>query len=250
MKKIIVFFIAVVFLGLLCQGQSVDDIIGKNLEAKGGIEKLRAIKTIKSVGKMIMMGFETKVTMWYKEPVMMRMEMLIAGKVMTFAYDGKIAWQISPMTGSDEPQEMTGQQAEQIIDNADMMSDPFVDYKKKGFKIELDGKEEMEGTPVFKLKLTKKNGNVVYYFIDAESFIELKSWMTKKVNEQETTTETFFGDFKEVAGVMMPHSMNIKMNGQDNGDIILESIETNVPIADDFFKLPAKKPVPPKEIEK
>lgn len=250
MKKIIVLFTAMIFLGLLCQAETVDDIIAKNMEVKGGIDKLRAIKTNKTTGKMTMMGFETQVTMWYKEPGMMKMEMTIAEKLMTFAYDGKTAWQISPLTGSDEPQEVTGAQAEQVKDNADMMSDPLVDYKKKGFKLDLEGKEDMEGTPVYKLKLTKKDGKITYFFIDAENYIELKTQMTRTINEQETTTETFFGDFKEVGGVMMAHSMTIKVNGQDMGNITIESVEINVPLEDSFFKMPPKKEAPQKEPEK
>lgn len=250
MKKIIVIFTAMIFLGLLCQAQTVDEIIAKNMEVKGGIDKLRTIKSNKTTGMMSMMGLETKVTMWHKEPEMMKMEMMFAEKVITFAFDGKIAWQISPMTGSDEPQEMTGAQAEQIKDNADMMSDPLVDYKKKGFKLDLEGKEDMEGTPVFKLKLTKKDGKVTYFFIDAENYIELKAQATRTVNEQEMTMETFFGDFKEVGGVMIPHSMTIKMNGADSGNITIESVELNVPLDDDFFKMPPKKTASQEEPEK
>ena len=134
MKKFIVVLTALVFLGLLCQGQTVDEIIAKNLEVKGGAEKVRAIKTAKMTGTMTMMNMEVKTTMWYKEPGMMKMEMLLADKMMTFAYDGNIVWQISPFTGSDEAQEVTGQEAEQVRDNADMMSDPFAHYKKKALK--------------------------------------------------------------------------------------------------------------------
>ena len=251
MKKFIVLLTALILLGFMCQGQSVDEIIAKNMEVKGGIEKIQAIKTSKMTGTMTMMNMEIKTTMWYKEPGMMKMEMMFADKMMTFAYDGNIVWQISPFTGSDEAQEVTGQEAEQIKDNADMMGDPFVDYKQKGHRVELEGKEELEGTPVFKLKLTKKGGKIIYYFIDAESFIELKIQMTRKIGEgQEMTLETYFGDYKEVAGVMSPHSLNIKINGQDQGNILVNTYETNVELDDNFFKMPAKKPAPPVEQEK
>ena len=115
----------------------------------------------------------------------------------------------------------------------------------------MDGKEEVEGTPVFKLKLTKKNGKIIYFFIDAENFIELKSQMTRTIGEgQEMTLETFFGDYKEVAGVMSAHSLKMKMNGNDQGNIVVDSIEYNVPLDDNFFKMPKKKPAPPTEPEK
>lgn len=250
MKKLFVLFTIVMLLGIMGWAQTVDEIIAKNLAAKGGAEKIRAIKTTKTTGKMLMMNVETATTMWYKEPNMFRMELLISDKKITFAYDGTVAWQISPFSGSEEPQEMTGQQAEQIKDNADMFGDPFVDYQKKGFSIALEGKEDMEGTPVFKLKLTKKDGKVIYYFIDAENYIELKTQITRTIGEgQEMNLETFFGDFKEVLGIMVPHSLHIKMNGQDFGNIVVESQEMNVQLDDAFFKLPPKKAEEPKKIE-
>ncbi len=248
MKKFFVFFTIVMLLGIITWAQTVDEIIAKNLTAKGGIDKIRAIKTTKATGKMIMMNFETATTMWYKEPNMFRMELLVSDKKITFAYDGAVAWQISPMSGSDEPQEMTGQQAEQIKDNVDMFSDPFVDYQKKGYRIDLEGKEDMEGTPVFKLKLTKKDGKIIYYFIDTESYIELKTQVTRTIAEgQEMNLETFFGDYKEVQGIMVPHSLHIKMNGQDLGNIVVESQEMNVQIDDAFFKMPPKKAEAPEK---
>lgn len=251
MKRFFTLLMAVIFLVVLCQGQSVEEIIQKNLEVKGGLEKLKEIQTMKTTGKMVMMGFETKITMWFKEPVMVKMEMLISEKKMTMGYDGTTAWQMSPLIGSEDPQEMTGPQAEQIKDNADMFSDPFVHYKDKGFTFELEGKEEIEGTPAYKLKLTKKDGKVIYYFVDAESFIELKTQMTREIAEgQEMTAETFFADYKEVDGVMMAHSMRIKVNGQDQGNIVVDSIELNVPLDDNFFKMPPKKTDPQQEPEK
>jgi outer membrane lipoprotein-sorting protein len=251
MKRFIVLFMAVIFLTVLCQGQSVDEIIQKNLEVKGGLKKLKEIQTIKQTGKMVMGSFEMKVTMWFKEPTMVKMEMLISEKKMTMAYDGTTAWQMSPLTGSEEPQEMAGQQAEQFKDNVDMFSDPFVYYKEKGFKFELEGKEEIEGTPAYKLKLTKKDGKVIYYFVDAESFIELKTQMTREIAEgQEMVFESFLADYKEVDGVMMAHSLSIKVNGQDQGNIVVDSVEFNVQLDDNFFKMPPKKTDPQQEPEK
>ncbi|MCK4764055.1 MAG: outer membrane lipoprotein-sorting protein [Candidatus Aminicenantes bacterium] len=241
MKKIIVVCIAIFMVGALCQAQSVDEIISKNLEVKGGAEKIRALKTIKANTKTGMGGMEIKGTMWFKHPNMFKMEMLISEKKMIFAFDGSVAWQVSPLTGSEDPQELTGQMAEMVKDNADMMDDPFLDYKKKGFKYELVGKEDMEGTQVFKLKLIKKSGKIVYFFLDAESFIEIKSIMTNKIGEQDITTEMFYGDYKEVAGVMYPHSIATKQNGQDQGTIVFESVEPNVELDDAFFKMPPAK---------
>jgi len=244
MKTFLVIILTIVLFSSIGLTQSVDEIIENNLNAKGGVEKIKALKTSKLTGKMIMNNFEMPFNMWHKKPNMLKYDFDFSGKKFTFGYDGKIVWQISPLTGTDEAQEITGEQAEQVKDNADLMDEPFVDYKKKGHKAELMGKEDLEGTEVFKLKLTRKNGKVAYYFIETESFIELKQTVTnKKKDGTEIVFETMLGDFKPVADVMVPHSLSIVVNGQSFGNIVIEAVEPNVELADDFFKMP---PPPPK----
>jgi len=247
MKTFFIIILTIVFLSPLLQPQSLDEIIKNNLEAKGGVEKINAFKTGKMTGKMMMQTFELPYTMWFKKPNLVKMEMVFQGVNMMMAYDGNIVWQISPLTGSTDPREMTGDQAEQVKDSGDMMDEPFIDYEKKGHKIELIGKEDMEGTEVFKLKLTRKNGREIYYFIDAEAFIELKTSTTRKMQDgTEIKIDTILGDYKPVAGVMMPHSLSFIMN-QQSMSMTLDAIEPNVELAEDFFSMPGKKSEPPAE---
>lgn len=244
MRTFLVITLAIVLLSSIGLTQSVDEIIENNLSAKGGVEKINALKTSKLTGKMMMNNFEMPFTMWHKKPGMLKYEFDFSGKKFTFGYDGKTVWQISPLTGTNEAQEITGDQAEQVKDNADLLDEPFVDYKKKGHKAELVGKEDLEGTEVFKLKLTRKSGKIVYYFLDTESCIELKQMVTKKKKDgTEIVFETMLGDYKPVADVMVPHSLNLIMNGKSFGNVVIEAVESNVKLAEDFFKMP---PAPPK----
>jgi outer membrane lipoprotein-sorting protein len=247
MRTLFVVILAIVFLSPLVQAQSVDDIIKNNLEAKGGVEKINALKSAKITGKLMMQTFEMPYTMWFQKPNQVKMEMVFQGTTMIMAYDGNIAWQISPFTGSNDPEELTGDQAEQMKDTGEMMDEPFIDYKKKGHKIELVGKEDMEGTEVFKLKLTRKDGQEIYYFLDAEAFIELKTTtIRKKQDGTEITIDTIFGDFKPVAGVMMPHSMSFNFNQQEMS-MTMDAAEPNVELPGDFFSMPKKKTETPGE---
>ncbi|MEN8153550.1 MAG: hypothetical protein ABFR75_05970 [Acidobacteriota bacterium] len=242
MKKI---FIAIFLIFLLVAGiQSitVDEIIDNNLKVKGGVEKLSSVISAKGDGKIVRMGMEMKFSMWYKKPSMTRNEVTFSDKKMTFAYDGKTVWQISPFTGIEGPQEVTGDQADDIKESAEMFEDPFINYKQKDNKIEFLGNEELEGTEVLKVKLTRKNGKVTTYFIDAESFIELKTETIKKKDDgKEIKLESFFGDFKEVDGMMVAHSIKTKINGIDMGNVVIESVNFNVEVEDSFFKMPEKK---------
>jgi outer membrane lipoprotein-sorting protein len=185
--------------------------------------------------------------MWFKKPNQVKMEMVFQGATMIMAYDGNIAWQISPFTGSTDAQEMTGDQADQVKDSAEMMDEPFINYEKKGYKIELMGKEDLEGTEVFKLRLTRKDGQVTDFFIDAENFIELKTSTTKKQQDgTEIKIDTILGDYKPVAGVMMPYSLSFSFNRMSM-NITLDAVEPNVELAEDFFSMPPKKTEAPAE---
>ena len=243
MKTFFVTILAILCLSSWGWTQSVDEIVENNLNAKGGVEKLRAIQSIKLTGKMLVNNMEMPITMWHKKPGMLKYVLDFSGKRITFGYDGTTVWHISPFTGKDEPQEVTGEPAEQAKDNASLMDDYFVDYKKKGTKIELIGKEDLEGTEVFKLKLTLKNGKEIYYFIDTESFIELKQMMSKKKEDgTEIIFEMILGDYKPVAGVMYPHSLNLFLNGRNLGNAVFETVELNVELPEDFFKMPPPSP--------
>lgn len=252
MKKFLVIGLLNLFLTMIGFTQTTDEIIAKNLEAKGGLDKITAIKSGKATGKMMNRGIEMPITMWYVKPDKIKMEMSFSDKKMTFAYDGKIAWQISPFSGSTDPQEMTGDMADNMKENIENLNDPLIDYEKKGHKVEFIGKDEMEGTEVLKLKLTLKSGKESTLFIDAETFIELKTVSINKTSDgQEMTIENVMGDYKPVAGVMMAHSISITMNGQESGSITFDSFEPNIQLPDDFFSMPPKtEQVEKKEEEK
>ncbi|MFC2146226.1 outer membrane lipoprotein carrier protein LolA [Acidobacteriota bacterium] len=247
MKTFLVIVLTIVFLSPLVQAQSLDEIIKNNLEAKGGIEKINAFKTGKMTGKMMMQIFEMPYNMWFKKPNQVKMEMVFQGANMMMAYDGNIVWQISPFTGSTDARELTGEQAEQFKDTGEMMDEPFIDYQEKSHKIELMGKEDLEGTEVFKLKLSRKDGQEIYYFIDTEAFIQLKTSTTRKKQDgTEIKIDTIYGDYKPVAGVMTPHSLSFSINRQPMS-ITLDAVEPNVELAEDFFSMPKKKSETPAE---
>jgi len=237
--SILVFSVFVLFC-VQASAQTVDELINKNIEARGGLEKLKAVKTMRMTGKMIMQGMEVPVTMQMKRPNLMRMEMTFQGRTMVMAYDGVTAWWIMPFTGSSEPEKVPEDQAKNLQDQADF-DGALVDYKEKGHTVELIGKEDMEGTPVYKLKLTKKNGDIQYIYLDAENFLELKTTGKRKVQGAEIEGESYISDYKSVSGLMIPHAIETKAKGQPFSQTIkFDKVELDVPLDDSIFKMPAK----------
>src|SRR4030042_1453252 len=104
---------------------------------------------------------------------------------------------------------------------------PLVVFKEKGYPLELLGKEEMEGRLVFKLKLTKPDGREIFFYLDADSGLEVKSTLTVKIGETETLNEILYGDYKPVDGMMMPFYVENKLNGKTQMQMTMEALEIN-----------------------
>jgi len=251
-RKIFALTLVLIILSTLtATGQTLDEILQKYYEARGGYEKLKAVNTTKTTGNQLVQGLEIPFTILQKRPNLMRIEATVQGQVIVKSYDGVSAWMINPLTGSTDPQILPEEQAKQIIEQADFDGHLF-DYKEKGHTVELIGKEDMEGTEVYKLKVTLKNGDIRYDYLDAEYFLELKVGAKIKRQEMELEADTFVSDYKEVNGFMISHAMETKMGGNTVAQIVIKTVEFDVPIDDAVFKMPQKteptEPIePPKQ---
>ena len=246
LKKVCLSIVALAVLIPGLYAQTVDEIIAKNIQARGGMDKLKSVKSIRTTATMTMgPGMEAPGTMVQKRPEMARLEFTVQGLTAVQAYDGSKAWQIMPFMGKKDPEPMSADDTKEMEENADL-DGPLVDYKAKGHKIELLGKEKVEGTDVYKLKVTLKNGDVQTEFIDADSFLVIKKETTRTVRGTEHTIESSIGDYKEVDGVIFPFAVENSMKGSDQKEkITVSKIELNVPADDSMFKMPPPAPVPP-----
>lgn len=224
--------------------ETVDEIVAKNIQARGGMEKLKACKTMKATGKLVMGGgaMEIPFTRVTKRPNEMRMDFTFQGITGTQAFDGKTAWQIMPFqTGKKDPEQSNAEQTKLMEEQADF-DGPLVDWKAKGHTLELMGTESVDGADAFKLKLTRKSGNVDYMYIDKETGLEVKSESKRTINGTEIESESKMSDYKEVDGMTVPFTMSSGMKGgpeQAQQKIVLEKIEFNVATGDSDFVMPA-----------
>jgi outer membrane lipoprotein-sorting protein len=225
--------------------QTVDEIVAKNIEARGGLEKLKAIRSAKMTGRMtIGPGSEAPMVIEVKRPNKMRLDVTVQGMTLTQAYDGKTGWQINPFGGSKNAEPMSAEDLKEAEEQADI-DGPLVDWKTKGHKVELVGKEKVEGTDVYKLKVSLKNGNVQYIYLDADSYLDIKTEEKRSVRGTEVETEQTIGDYKEVGGLLIPHSFENGAKGKpEKQKITIEKVELDVPVEDERFAMPAKKDEP------
>jgi len=249
MRRILAAVMLTALLAPLAAAQTVDEIIAKNIKARGGMEKIKAVKTMRFTGKMTMgQGMEAPFTMTMARPNRSRVEFTIQGMTGVQAFDGKHAWASLPFAGRKEPEAMSEEDSKQMGDQADF--DGFlVDYAAKGNKVELIGKDKFEGTDAYKLKVTQASGNTRTIWIDAETFLELGADGKRTMRGTEIEFKSTTSDYKEVGGMLVAHTMQSQFQGPHGAMVqtmAVDKVELNVPAADTLFDLPAgAKPAAP-----
>ena len=218
--------------------QTVDEIVAKNIASRGGAEKWKSIESMKMTGTINAGGRTIDLIAWTKRPNLSRQEMSSNGEKAVQAFDGTRFWVMPP--GAPGPQEMKGPPAELAKAQSEFDSVLF-DYKNKGATVELVGKESDEGRAVYHLKITRKGGAVQHYFLDADTGIERKITSTLNGPNGQTATATIeFGDFRNVDGVMVPYTIKNLVDGRPVSQVTVSTIEFNVPIENDLFRMPTK----------
>lgn len=238
MKKVFLLLTVSLFSVSLLFAQTLDDVLNKYYKA-AGLDKLASMKTIVVKGKVTQMNMELPIVIDVKRPKKFRMEVEMQGQKMVTVFDGVKGWMIIPWMNPD-PQDLTGEQLEQSKEQADMEGDLY-HYAKKGHKATYMGKQEMEGTEVYKIKLEKKNGDVQYYYIDTDSNMVLKVTTISTRSGKEMQVETSMGNYKMIDGIAMPMSMESKVKGMDQGSQIeIVSVVFDVNLSDSLFVEPGK----------
>ena len=219
------------------QEVSVDEIVDTYFENIGGKDAWREIKTMKFTGEGVQMGMKFPVTMLNKAPNLTRLDVSIQGMTLTEAFDGEVAWGTNPFAGQTDPAKKSDEEsAEAAKEN---FQDDLLDYKEKGYTLTMEGKDEYEGSEVYKLKLTREDGDERIYFFDTELYIPIAMRMTPKTGQLKgQVLDAISSDFQEVDGVMVPFSFVQKLGGQTMLEFKATEVELNVPITDEEFAFP------------
>jgi hypothetical protein len=223
----------------LTQAQTVDEIIAKNIEARGGLEKLKHLESMRVSGKLAVGGFRAAFVQENKRPFKVREEQILQGMVGIDAYDGKTAWHIVPWEGRKDPDLISADDRKGLIEDADIEGQ-LVDYKNKDHHAEYMGHDSVEGTDCYKIKLTLATGDVRYYFIDADTFLELKEENELNIRGTVRYTETYFGDYEKVDGIYFPFALESGAKGDsERVKFTIEKVVVNPPLPDSRFTMPA-----------
>ncbi len=221
--------------------QTAEELVAKNLQAKGGIENIKAIRSLRMTGRIQQGSFAIQVRMDSKAPDRLRREFTIQGMTQIAAYAGAGAtgWQVSPFGGRRDPETLGEDQMRSMVEDADFHG-PLVDYEQKGSTIAYLGHALVDGDDAYRLKVTLKNGDIYYYYLDPETFLEIKVETVRFIRGSVRESLSEIGSYKKVAGVYFPFSVaSGSKNSSDRSQLTLDTIEANVQIADSEFQLPA-----------
>jgi len=220
--------------------QTADELIAKNIQARGGMEKLKAIKTLRMTGKFDGGGgFTAAVSQENQRPELVREAFTLQGMSAVQAYDGSAGWQIQPFGGKKDPELMGEDDVRDLLLDADF-DGPLVDYKEKGSTVEYLGHDVVDGDDALRLKITLKNGDIIYDYLDPDTFIEIRREIQQFIRGSVRDRVQGLGSYKPVNGVMYPFSISQgTKNHPDAQTTTVLKMEANVTIDPADFILPA-----------
>ncbi len=252
MRHAVIVLAAVSCLSVFACAQTAEELVNKNIQAKGGIEKIKAIKSIRITGKLNGGGGFTAATGQENErPNLVRETFSLQGMTAVTAYDGTTGWQIQPFGGHKDPEFMGEDDLKDLLLDADF-DGPLVDYKEKGNTVEFLGHDVVDGDDALRLKVTLKDGDILYYYLDPDTYLEIRKEVQEFIRGSMRESVTEMGSYKPVAGVMYPYSISQGSKANPAAQTTtVEKIEVNVPIDKVDFAVPAAlKQAPKPDAEK
>ena len=234
-NKILAAMLAVCF-SISAYAQTVDEIIDKHVAAMGGLDKLTSVKTLYTERSLSINGMEIPNKSTVLVGKALRTESSVMGNSMIQVVDGTTGWMIRPamMGGTGDPEDMPADQVKQQLGQLDPFG-PLVNYKDKGNKVDLVGKEKVDGKDAYHLKVTTKDGQTVDEFVDATTYLVSK--VSTMMNGQ--SAELLFSNYKDKDGIKFANMMEMA-SPQGALTFTTEKIVINAPVDEKVFKKPAK----------
>lgn len=254
MKNLVLFGLLIMLLvaAQFASAQTVDEVIQKYIDARGGKDKLDSVKSIYMEGSREMMGNEVTVKVIKEKDKLSRTEFEMGSTNGFTLITDKEAWRFIPMRSQSpeklSPEETAGMQTELDIEG------PLVDYAAKGNKAELLGKDTLDGNPNFKIKLTTGAGKEITFWIDAQTYLLTQTSQkgagifgggrrngdnNNNASKAPGDLITIYKDYSPVNGIQFAHTIDIKMsnnNGRAGGSTTFDKIEINGPVDPKYYK--------------
>ncbi|MCP3979243.1 MAG: hypothetical protein GY716_07945 [bacterium] len=218
----------------------LDDVVARHVAARGG-DAWKKIETIKVTGTYTMYSEDAPFTMFRKRPSNYRFEVEVGGRARAAATDGTTGWG----SGRSGNAEREGVELAILIRESDFVN-PLFDLEQRGYAAKLLGEVKFDGTPAIGIELTRADERKETWYLDPRTYLEMGKTSPGNDYLGEVERTTFYDDFRDVNGVKIPHYVESQWFTRQR-IVAVESVEFNVPVADDAFEMPP--PPPEKEGE-
>ncbi len=240
MRHAVIVLVAVSCLSLPIHAQTAEELVSRNIQAKGGMDKIKAVNSMRMTGRFEAGGgFTGGVGQENQRPNLVRQTFSLQSMTAVSAYDGSVGWQIQPFRGHKDPELMGEDDLRDLLLDADL-DGPLVDSKDKGNTIEYLGHDVVDGDDALRLKVTLKNNDIVYYYLDPDTYLEIRKEIQQFIRGSVRERIVDLGSYKPVAGVMYPFSISMgQKNNPGAQTVTVLKVEVNVPVDNADFALPA-----------
>ncbi len=241
MKKLKISFIfsMCLFIAASVSAQTLDEVLANHFEATGQ-KKLSKVESMTSKGNLVQMGLEIPFIAYSKRPAFWRTEGTFQGMTFIQAYNGENGFSINPFAGSTEPQPMTADELKDMKIQADI-DGMLWNYKEKGYDVSLVGKEDVEGTECYNVKVVTESGDEFHHFIDADSYLIIKTTSKTKQQGVEVEADSYMSNYMMVDGIALPGKIETRYNGETAMVLVFTDVKINEDIDDKLFESPSKE---------
>jgi len=218
---------------------SAEQIVERNVQARGGPAAWRKVQAMQFTGQMDAGGkvpTALPIVMDLKRPNKSRVELQFQGKTAVQVFDGSAGWKLRPFLGREDAEPFTVAEIK-VAAAQSGLDGPLMDYAAQGTQVALDGVEQIEGQDAYRLKLTTRAGAVSRVWIDASSFLELKiDGAPRVVDGRLRHVETYFRDYRNVDGLMVPFVVETAVEGvKQRHRMSFAQVQLNPPLKDALF---------------
>jgi hypothetical protein len=215
--------------------QTLDEVLAKHAAAHGGLEKWRAVNTLIITGIQVAFSNAAPFVFEWQRPDSSRFEQSMLEMKITVAHDGTATSWIHPLLGIEQPAAVPENQAA-LARRAAEFESPLMDAAAKGNKVELLGKEEVDGQPALKLKVTRKEGAEETWYLDPSSYLEIARFDRTLDLPDAKDRWTYYSDFRTVDGLVIPHRQDQEYSIR-HVSLTVEKVQINPQIDPERFKL-------------
>lgn len=234
MKRIrVTLFVVASLFSLTTMAQTVDEVIDKYVEALGGKEKLASLKSVRMEATMSVQGMELPMVTTKVNGMGQRIDLSVMGQDGYMIITPTAGWVYFPFMGQTAAEAMPEEQLKSSVAELDMQG-PLVGYKEKGNKVELMGKDIVDGVETFKLKVTNTASKEQTIYISSADYHIVRTSQMGFVMGQEQEVVANYSNYKKTEdGFVFPYTIS---GAFGQGDLTITKIEVNKPVDEKIFK--------------